>query len=160
VPLEVGLALAILGKQAMAPAAPAGANGHGTPQEQTREARRRPAPESDTPLSQEEKFLKELYNRCRMVNGRAAAWLNGSCEVLTIGEEELSMGFYRKIHMEKVASEVRTLVEQQAEAMLGRPMRLNVSLLDRENQNERKPKGGHLAAAAKAMGATPVDRER
>jgi hypothetical protein len=79
--------------------------------------------------------------------------------VLAIGEEELSMGFYRKIHMEKVATEVRTLVEQQAEAMLGRPVRLSVSLLDQENQNERKPKSGHLAAAARALGATPVERE-
>jgi len=158
VPLEVALAMAILGNQ-LAPQPAAGVAGGQTATEPRRDAGRRAAPPSDVPLSQEEKFLKELYNRCRMVNGRAAAWLNGSCEVLAIGEEELSMGFYRKIHMEKVATEVRTLVEQQAEAMLGRPVRLSVSLLDQENQNERKPKSGHLAAAARALGATPVERE-
>jgi DNA polymerase-3 subunit gamma/tau len=158
VPLEVALAMAILSSPVVAAPMPAVANGH-TAAEPRSESRRKQAPQNDAPLSQEEKFLKELYNRCRLVTQRAAAGLNGSCEVLTIGENELAMGFYRKIHMEKVATEVRTLVEQQAEALLGRPVRLNVSLLSPENQNERKPRGGHLAAAARAMGATPVERE-
>jgi DNA polymerase-3 subunit gamma/tau len=157
VPLEVALAMAILGRQ-VAPLPAQTSNGHPVA-EPRRDSGRKPASAPDEPLSQEEKFLKELYNRCRMVNQRAAAWLNGSCEVLTIGEDELAMGFYRKIHMEKVATEVRTLVEQQAEALLGRPVRLNVSLMSPETQNERKPRGGHLAAAARAMGATPVERE-
>lgn len=157
VPLEVALALAILGKSE-APVRAATPPG-GDAGEAPRKAQRRNTVPSDTPLSDEEKFLKELYSRCRMVNGLAAAWLNGSCEVVSIGEDELTLGFYRKIHMEKVATEVRTLVEQQAEAMLGRPVRLAVSLLDRDNRVERKPRGGHLAATARALGATPVERD-
>jgi hypothetical protein len=94
-----------------------------------------------------------------MTNMKAAAWLNGSCEVVSISDEELELGFYRKIHMEKVATESRTLVEQQAEALLGHGVHLKVSLIDNEARNERKPKSGHLAAAARAMGATPVEKE-
>ena len=90
---------------------------------------------------------------------KAAAWLNGSCEVVAIGEEELELGFYRKMHMEKVATDSRTLVEQQAEVLLGRPIHLKVSLLEKDARNERKPRSGHLAAAARAMGATPVEKE-
>jgi hypothetical protein len=158
VPLEVALALAILGSPAPAMAHQPGSNGQ-APSVAAAEAKRRPGPTApETPLSAEERFMKELYNRCRMVNQKAAAWLNGSCEVVTIGEDELAMGFYRKIHMDKVATEVRTLVEQQAEGILGRPVQLKVSLLDRESATERKPKGGHLAAAARAMGATPVEK--
>lgn len=159
VPLEVALALAILGGSPVAAAAPAEGtqarqNGAGRP------ARPQGKPASeDRPLSKDERFLKELYDRCRMTNMKAAAWLNGSCEVVAIGEEELELGFYRKMHMEKVATDSRTLVEQQAEVLLGRPIHLKVSLLEKDARNERKPRSGHLAAAARAMGATPVEKE-
>jgi DNA polymerase-3 subunit gamma/tau len=161
VPLEVALALAILSAPP-APAAAVAAAGEQSPAKGTsrpagRGARSNNAEEK--PLSKEERFLKELYDRCRMTNMRAAAWLNGSCEVVSIGEGEIELGFYRKIHMEKVATESRTLVEQQAEALLGRKVHLKVSLMEKDAQNERKPKGGHLAAAARAMGATPVEKE-
>ena len=47
-----------------------------------------------------------------------AAWLNGSCEVISMDGEELELGFYHPLHMEKVDTVCRTLVEQQAEALL------------------------------------------
>ncbi len=162
VPLEVALALAILGGSPVATAVPQPAAGGGqapTANGAAPARRQGRQPAEERPLSKEEKFLKELYDRCRMTNMKAAAWLNGSCEVVSISDEELELGFYRKIHMEKVATESRTLVEQQAEALLGHGVHLKVSLIDNEARNERKPKSGHLAAAARAMGATPVEKE-
>ncbi len=160
VPLEVALAMAILGGAPVAATAAAQPVVSGSPANGAAPVRRQGRqPAEQAPLSKEERFLKELYDRCRMTNMKAAAWLNGSCEVVSIGDEELELGFYRKIHMEKVATESRTLVEQQAEALLGHSVHLKVSLIDDEARNERKPKSGHLAAAARAMGATPVEKE-
>ena len=115
---------------------------------------------SDTPLSDGEKFLKDLYERCRLVNVRLAGWLNGSCQVLSIGEEEFELGFPHPMHMEKVDTDCRTLVEEQAHIILGRPMRMKVRLVDEDSQAKRAPKAGHLAATARAIGGVPVGKDQ
>ena len=91
---------------------------------------------------------------------RLGAWLNGSCEVVSIGEDELTLGFFRPTHMQKVDTDCRTLVEQQAEELLGRRVRLTVKMVEAPVQAKRAPRSGHLAEAAKALGATPVGKDR
>ena len=103
--------------------------------------------------------MKDLYDGCRMVNPRLAGWLNGSCEVLSMDGDELELGFYVSMHMQKVDTDCRSLVEQQAEIILKRPVQLRVRQVDKETQAKRAPKRGHLAEAARAMGATPVGKE-
>jgi hypothetical protein len=72
----------------------------------------------------------------------------------------LELGFWNKIHLDKVDSEVRPLVEQQAGALLKRPVQLKVTLIEGEQEPGRRPaRSGHLAAAAKALGAVPVQKD-
>ena len=158
VPLEVACAAAVLGPaQPAAAPAPAGANGQPArggqrPQRRPQGRRRDPANES-----REERFLRELYERCRMTQPALAAWLNGSCEVLTMDGDELRLGFYHPIHMQKIDNDGRTLVEQKAEELLQRPVTLAVERIERSAPASRPARGGHLAAAAREMGAKPVE---
>jgi DNA polymerase III subunit gamma/tau len=166
VPLEVACATALLGL-GVAVAAPsaggAGAAPNAGPAQRTSRARADDASvrsdETDAAQNPEDRFMKELYDRCKTANPILGAWLNGSCEVMSIGEEEFELGFFAPIHMQKVDKDCRTLVEQQAELMLGRPVRLEVRQIERSPQARRQPRGGHLVQAARAMGATPVGKE-
>ncbi len=96
-----------------------------------------------------------------MANVKVGAWLNGSCEVLEIGESTIELGFYHDFHLEKVTTDGRAIIEQQAEIILGRPVRLEAKRIDREKTagTPKRPRGGHLAEAAVALGATPVAKE-
>ena len=160
VPLEVACAAAVLGpaQPAAAPAAQGAANGQparsGQRQQQRRPQGRRRDPANE---SREVRFLRELYERCRMTQPALAAWLNGSCEVLAMDGEELKLGFYHPIHMQKIANDGRTLVEQKAEELLKRPVTLAVERIERSAPASRPAKGGHLAEAAREMGAKPVE---
>ncbi|MEO6397676.1 MAG: DNA polymerase III subunit gamma/tau, partial [Tepidiformaceae bacterium] len=161
IPLEVACATAILAGNIPAPVLPVAAQvGGGS---QTAAPLGRPGARtipSETPLSDGEQFLKDLYERCRLVNVRLAGWLNGSCQVLNIGEDEFELGFPHPMHMEKVDTDCRTLVEEQAHVIFGRPMRMKVRLVDESSQSKRSPKTGHLAATARAIGGVPVGREQ
>jgi hypothetical protein len=161
VPLEVACASAILAPTAQVASAPAGEpaarrSAAGAPAA-------RPSPPSataDPSLSQEERFLKDLYESCRTANVRLAGWLNGSCRVLNLDETTLELGFWNKIHLDKIDGEGRPLVEQQAGAILKRPVRLKATLIEGGQEAPRRPaRRGHLAAAAEAMGAVPVRKE-
>jgi hypothetical protein len=94
-----------------------------------------------------------------MANTRLGAWLNGSCKVLSMDGDELELGFFLPVHMQKVDTDCRTLVEEQAELLLNRPVKLKVRLIEKEQQTRRAPRGGHLAEAAKALGAVPVGKD-
>ena len=158
VPLEVACAAAVLGPTQPA-AAPAAAGANGQPARGGQQAQRRPRGRRRDPASEtrEERFLRELYERCRMAQPALAAWLNGSCEVLAMDGDVLQLGFYHPIHMQKVANDGRTLVEQKAEELLERPVTLLVKRIERTAPASRPAKGGHLAAAAREMGAKPVE---
>ncbi len=164
VPLEVACANALLGP-ALAEAPAVSHANEPSRQNQNRAPQGRPGADSggsipsDAPLSQGERFLKDLYNRCRIVNVPLAGWLNGSCEVVSMEGDELELGFYKPVHMNKVATDCRALVEEQAAELLGRPMTLKVRLVERAAMQRRAPKGGHLVEAARAMGATPVGKD-
>jgi len=155
VPLEVAVASVLL-----APETPPAA---ATPERKqpAAPARARPARAAgnDAGLSREERFLRELRQRCSMVSVKLGAWLNGSCEVLSMDGDELELGFYHEIHMQKVDTDARELVEQQASAILGRPVRLKVRHVPRNPQAAARPRGGHLAEMARRMGATPVRKD-
>ena len=158
VPLEVACAAAVLGP-AQPPAAPAagGANGQPSrggqrPQRRTQSRRRDQGEET-----REDRFLRELYLRCRMTQPALAAWLNDSCQVLAMDGDELRLGFYHAIHLNKIENDGRTLVEQKAEELLKRPVTLVVERIERSAPASRPAKGGHLAAAARELGAKPVE---
>ncbi|MGH2633023.1 MAG: hypothetical protein ACRDG3_06400, partial [Tepidiformaceae bacterium] len=116
---------------------------------------------ADGALGPNERFLRDRYERCKMINVRMAGYLNGSCEVISMDGEELELGFYYPFHQQKVESDGRVVIEQQAEVILGRPVRLKTRLVDRDGAAapRKAPKGGHLAEAAKSIGAIPVAKE-
>lgn len=114
----------------------------------------------NTPLSPQERFSRDLYENCKMINPSLAMWLNGSFEVLQMDADVLELGFQRKMPMDKVDSACRPMVEEQAAAILGRPMTLKVTLTDGTAQPKREMPKGHLAEAARAMGATPIGKDQ
>lgn len=162
IPLEVALATTILGANAQpAPAmvsaatAPAGARPSGS-----RPAEKQPAAvPANAPLSAGERLARDLYEHCKMVNPSLAMWLNGSFEVIQMDGDVLELGFQRKMPMDKVDTACRQMVEEQAEAILGRKVTLKVTLLEQAAQPRRETQKGHLAEAARAMGATPVGKD-
>jgi hypothetical protein len=87
---------------------------------------------------------------------------NGSCEVIAITGDALELGFYsnQKVHMNAIVNEFRPLIEEYASEILGRQVTLKAQLIERPQAGaaRRGPRGGHLAEAAKAAGATPVER--
>jgi DNA polymerase-3 subunit gamma/tau len=159
IPLEIACASSILGP-APAVVAAASASAGAPSLRSSRNGARTPATiPADSPLSSEERFLKQLYERCRLVDARLAGWLNGSCEVVTLSDDELVLGFYHEVHRQKVDTDVRTLVEQQAEALAGHALKLTLQHIEQSRQPRRESRRGHLAEAARAMGATPVTKE-
>ncbi len=171
VPLEVACAKAILFEPPQMVAAPVGAvaaapvqasqGGRPPIQRNNRSAAQDESIAPETPESAaDQRFLKDLYTRCSMVSTSQAAWINGSCELLGMDEGTVRLGFYWPMHMQKVDVDCRDLVEGQASELLGRKVRIEVQLLDKKAPQGRKAtKGGHLAEAAKALGATPIGKE-
>ncbi|MFN0146924.1 MAG: DNA polymerase III subunit gamma/tau, partial [Dehalococcoidia bacterium] len=161
IPLEVACASAVLGP--LGPVAVAPAEGRGAAgAAPSRAAGARPpagARVPDAALSREERFMADLYDSCKVANPRLGGWLNGSCKVLQLDDTTLELGFWNQMHLDKVDSDVRPLVEQQAEQMLNHPVALKLRLIEREQVPKRGPRGGHLAEAAKALGAVPVGKE-
>ncbi|MEX1103714.1 MAG: hypothetical protein WED87_05670, partial [Dehalococcoidia bacterium] len=170
IPLEVACAAAAIGPQAIqVAAAPAGeqtTRSQGRPQQGPRPAGAsaaaggagggRPAPE----LTREQRFMRDLYRQCSVANYKLGAHLNGSCEVVSVGDGVLELGFYHALSMEKIEGEGRTMVEQQAEALLGEKVELRVKLVERQQQSKASAsKGGHLAKVAETLGGVPVGKE-
>ncbi len=169
IPLEVACATAILGAPApsVVVAAPAGtdaraarpaaapaAGGQGN-------ARNSGQAAADEVVAPEERFLSELRFRLRAVNTRAAGFLNSSCEVMAIGDEDIELGFFFDIHMNEISTSFRPLVEDHASEILGRPVRLKVRRIEKAAAAsvKRPQKSGYLAEAALALGAKPVGKD-
>ena len=168
IPLELACAAAILQPQPVAVATAAATVHSGAPAANGQRPISRSSSSgsgtatADGALGPNERFLRDLYERCKMINVRMAGYLNGSCEVISMEGEELELGFYYPFHQQKVESDGRVVIEQQAEVILGRPVRLKTRLVDRDGTvgSSRKPaKGGHLAETARSIGATPVAKE-
>jgi DNA polymerase-3 subunit gamma/tau len=165
IPLEVACATAILGG-GLAPAGaamPAAAAG-GAPSKARAEAppaggQAAPRIPADAPLTAQERFARELYDLCKVENARLAMWLGSKFEVLQMDGEVVELGFERPMPMEKVLAG-KAIVEGIASRVLGRTVTLSVKLLEGPTQPTRETRRGHLAEAARAIGATPVGKEQ
>jgi len=169
VPLEIACATAILGPAAaaaqqavVAEAAPPQAGGRPArgPGGQGGQRPDRQAADADPALTPEERFLRRLYENCRVTNTKVAAMLNGSCEVISMEGPVLELGFYFAFHMQQVDNEGRAVVEEEASKIIDRPVTIRLRQVERPAAPRRAARGGHLAEAAKSLGATPVGKER
>lgn len=162
VPLEVACAAVALGPSPAFSSAPERAQAAAPaprPNASQRPSVPQPAASCSGALSREERFARDLYEHCKMVNPSHAMWLNGSFEVLQMDGDELVLGFQRKMPLEKVDTVCRAMVEEQAAAILGRQVRLSVKLIAASDQPRREPRRGHLAKAAEAMGGRPIGKD-
>jgi DNA polymerase-3 subunit gamma/tau len=163
IPLEVACATAILGPAVAVPASPAAAPGPSQAPRPERPPARSAGSnrtQDNAPKTPEERFFSDLYDRSRAVDVRVAAKLNGSCEVVRIDESEIELGVYYQFHLEALEREGREILEQQAAAILGRPVRLKFTLVERKTQGPKaSARTGHLAETAKALGAVPVGKD-
>lgn len=167
IPLEVACSAAILGPE-MAPAPVTAGTSTGqamgrSPAQGQRQGGQPAGPggaRAQVELTDEQRFMRDLYRQCSMANYKLGAMLNGSCEVLSMGDGVLELGFYHAIHMEKIQEEGRTLVEQQAEALMGQKVELRMKLIERQQQKKGPTtKGGHLAKVAETIGGVPIGKD-
>ncbi|MGE5596932.1 MAG: DNA polymerase III subunit gamma/tau [Hyphomicrobiales bacterium] len=163
IPLEVACGAAIVGTPVAVAAAPADGTaaqpGRPRPAGQPRPASGGGRQAADAPLTREERFLKDLYERSRMADVKVAAKLH-ACEVLSMTDDTIEFGVFHKFHLDSLEREGRPLLEQQTESLLGRPMRLTFKLTERQQQSKRPTRSGHLVEAARAIpGATPVQKD-
>jgi hypothetical protein len=154
IPLEVACAAALLATEQVL-TAPAGATPAGVRPDAAVTAARVGAP-GRGPASPEERFLRNLSERCRLVNVQAGALLNGQCEVVELGGDEVVLGFYLPVLKAKVEAFL-PLVTEKTQEILDRPVSVRLAMIERAAPR-RPARGGHLAEAARAMGATPVSR--
>jgi DNA polymerase-3 subunit gamma/tau len=162
IPLEVACTASLLLPtlaQSIPAGVPGGLAGGAAGQRAPRPAAGAPARASgEDTLTPEERFMKELYERCKTANVRLGAKLNGSCEILSMAGDAVEIGFYFDFHRQQMETEGRALLEQQAESILGRPVRFVFKQIDRQPVQKRAARAGHLAEAAKAIGAVPVGK--
>jgi len=105
-------------------------------------------------------LLQRLRRACKEVDHRAAAYLNGTCEVKSLENGVLVLAFYQQfgLHKGKIeAPDNRRIVEEAASRLLGQTITLECTVCERQRA-EGKPsmRGGHLVQAARQMGARPV----
>ena len=93
-----------------------------------------------------------------MVDYKLAARLS-DCTILAIEADVVRIGFYFPMHLETMSTEGRPMIEEQASAILGRPITLDAKLIERQSRAKRAPTGGHLREAALALGAKPVGKD-
>jgi hypothetical protein len=118
-----------------------------------------PSIPANAPLSPQEKFIRELYDLCKVEDPRLAMWLGSRIEVLQMDGDIVELGFERPMPMEKVEAG-KAVVAAIASRILGRPVTIAVKLIEESSQPKRETRRGHLAEAARAMGATPVGKDQ
>jgi hypothetical protein len=103
--------------------------------------------------------LARIRDACKESDKQLAALLNASCEVTSLEEDVLTLGFYHTFHLERMEAEgfagrLSELLSQE----LGRPMTAKLVHSPRR-PTPGKVKSGHLVQAAQELGAKPVLRE-
>jgi len=126
----------------------------GAPEPEAAEAE--PAP---TPAGVPADLLTRIRDACKESDKQLAALLNASCEVTSLEEDVLTLGFYHTFHLERMeaggyADRLSELVSQE----LGKPMTAKLVHSPRR-PTPGKVKSGHLVQAAQELGAKPVPRE-
>lgn len=126
----------------------------GAPEPEAAEAE--PAP---TPAGVPADLLSRVRNACKESDKQLGAILNASCEVTSLEEDVLTLGFYHTFHLERMEAEryggrLSELLSQE----LGRPVTAKLVHSPRR-PTPGKVKSGHLVQAAQELGAKPVQRE-
>jgi DNA polymerase-3 subunit gamma/tau len=100
--------------------------------------------------------LERVRYACRESDKTLSALLNGSCEVRSVEDDRVILGFYHTFHLERAESEPNAgrLGKLFSEA-LGRPVRVEFEHTPRE-RSAAPARAGHLVEAAKELGARPV----
>ena len=105
-------------------------------------------------------LLQRIRLACKEVDHRVAAYLNGTCEIKSLEDGVLVLGFYQQFGLHKGKIETpdnRRIVEEAASQLVGQTITLECTVCERP-RTEGKPsmRGGHLVQAAREMGARPV----
>ena len=101
-------------------------------------------------------LLARIRDACKESDKQLAALLNASCEVTSLEEDVLTIGFYHTFHLERMeaggyADRLSELVSQE----LGKPMTAKLVHSPRR-PTPGKVKSGHLVQAAQELGAKPI----
>jgi len=104
-------------------------------------------------------LVERVRQACKESDKQLAALLNGSCEVKSLEEEVLTLGFYHTFHLERMESgtSVKRL-EEVVSLLLGRPVTVRCVHSPRA-PTPGQIAGGHLVQAAQEMGARPLSRK-
>ena len=104
-------------------------------------------------------LLDQVRVLLRDTDKNLAALLNGSCEVMSTDGDLVVLGFFHTFHLERIESgNHQAQLSEAFSKALGRPVKVVYEHSPRE-QNGGQRKGGHLAQAARDMGARAVPRE-
>ncbi|MCH8000004.1 MAG: DNA polymerase III subunit gamma/tau, partial [Chloroflexi bacterium] len=120
-----------------------------------------PSPDSsgEPAKGTDQALLTRIRNACKESDKQLAALLNASCEVTSLEEDVLTLGFYHTFHLERMeagsyANRLSELLSQE----LGRPMTVKLVHSPRR-PTPGKVKSGRLVQAAQELGAKPIGKE-
>jgi DNA polymerase-3 subunit gamma/tau len=104
-------------------------------------------------------LLTQIREACKESDKQLSALLNASCEVKSLEGDVLTLGFYHTFHLERVeAGGYLGRLNELFSQALGRPVTTELVHSPRR-PTPGKIKGGHLARAARELGAKPVLRQ-
>jgi hypothetical protein len=104
-------------------------------------------------------MLTQIREACKESDKQLSALLNASCEVKSQEGDVLTLGFYHTFHLERVeAGGYLGRLNELFSQALGRPVTIELAHSPRR-PTPGKIKGGHLARAARELGAKPVQRQ-
>ena len=99
----------------------------------------------------------ESGQACRESDKTLSALLNGSCEVKSIEDDRVVLGFYHTFHLERAESPPNAAkLKDLFSRVLGRPVGVVFEHAPRPRA-ETPPRAGHLVQVARELGATPVE---
>ena len=109
-------------------------------------------------MGKEQALLARLRDACKESDKQLSALLNASCEVTSLEEDVLTLGFYHTFHLERMeagsyAGRLSELLSQE----LGKPMTVKLIHSPRR-PTPGKVKSGHLVQAAQELGAKPIGK--
>ena len=119
-----------------------------------------PSPDSSgqPAMGKDQALLARIRDVCKESDKQLAALLNASCEVTSLEDDVLTLGFYHTFHLERMeagsyANRLSELLSQE----LGKPMTVKLIHSPRRS-TPGKVKSGHLVQAAQELGAKPIGK--
>jgi DNA polymerase III subunit gamma/tau len=104
----------------------------------------------------EASLLDQVRQACKDSDRQLSGLLNGSCEVRSVDDDVVTLGFYHTFHLERIESgPLAKRLEEMFSTVLGRPVKLAFEHAPRERVASTS-KGGHLVQAARELGAQPI----